>query len=106
MKLVEPRIEVLTITCKLNFEFQLVSSNRQVTYRTCGADAWTSPCTVGSPLRQFSITNHLAGLLSKDSFVHLAHLGGGAQKQRGQARCHEARRPMRLSGTQWKAASS
>ncbi len=32
MKLVEPRIEVLTITCKLNFEFQLVSSNRQVTY--------------------------------------------------------------------------
>jgi hypothetical protein len=37
----------------------------------------------GSPIWKFSITKHLAGLLSEASLVHLAHLEGDTPKPEG-----------------------
>jgi len=93
VKLVQPNLGPVTITHELDLEFQLLSSYRQATSRTLGPGAWTSPYTVGSPIRKFSITKHLAGLLSEASLVHVAHLEGDTPKPEGSSQMPQGPTP-------------
>jgi hypothetical protein len=96
---------------ELDLEFQLVSLDRQSAHGTLRTNARPSPGAVRRTSRELVILNSGACLFAEASLV--GHLGlrahspfGGAVEWESHARCQEVRRRERLSGTQWKAATS
>jgi len=80
------RAGVVTIAGELNLELHLVSFHWDAADRARSADAWPTPCPIRPTTRELSVLDYLAGNLSKDVLVHLAHLGRttpAARKTRG-----------------------
>jgi len=81
---------VATIVRELDLELHLVSFHGHATHRTRSPDPRPAPGAVRPATRKLSILNDLASDLSKDIFVHLAHLertNPSRMKDRGRARC-------------------
>src|SRR5438128_2180780 len=95
VELVQPRIAA--VAGELDLELHLGGLHGKLTDRTLGADARTSPGTVGPSPRELAVSDHQARLLAQAFFVHLAYLGSRRPSQTpdasGSGACRASRKP-------------
>jgi len=65
---------VVAVTGELDLELHLVRSHRKLADHTWGADARTTPRTVGGATRELAVLNDRARFLAENVFFHLAYL--------------------------------
>src|SRR5438552_11731163 len=95
VELVQPRIAA--VAGELDLELHLGGLHGKLTDRTLGADARTSPGTVGPSPRELAVSDHQARFLAQAFFVHLAYLGSRRPSQTpdasGSGACRASRKP-------------